>query len=316
MMHVLANIGEKPSPNYLITTFIPFFTDFTLLFMMVSGFSLCCGYYEKMKNGLITPNEFYKKRYLRILPFFALLCFIDLAMEPSWDTLAQVYANITLCFNLLPEHNITVIGVGWFLGVVFVFYMLFPFFVFMLDNRRRAWLSLLLSVVLLFIAFVRFGDPNRHNIIFDAPYFITGGIVYLYRNRLAEVGGRYKWWCAVGTVVVTILFFATRSMVSSKMISYVLELCMFTAWLTYAVGSCDCMLNNRVANYLSGISMEIYLCHMLFFRVVERMHIERFIDNVNVLYVVTFILTICGAIVFSHVVNYMLARLEKRIAVK
>lgn len=45
-MHVLANIRVKPSENYLTGELIPFFTDFTLLFMVVSGFSLCCGYYR------------------------------------------------------------------------------------------------------------------------------------------------------------------------------------------------------------------------------------------------------------------------------
>ena len=84
-MHVLSNIGVKPSDNYLTETLIPWFTDFTLMFMVVSGFSLCCGYYDRVKTGEITPNAFYKKRYMRILPFFACLCLLDLVMSPSMD---------------------------------------------------------------------------------------------------------------------------------------------------------------------------------------------------------------------------------------
>ena len=80
-MHVQVNIALKPSINYVTKDLIPFFTNFTLLFMIVSGFSLCCGYYTRIKEGTITPNAFYRKRYLRILPFFALLCLIDLAVE-------------------------------------------------------------------------------------------------------------------------------------------------------------------------------------------------------------------------------------------
>lgn len=91
-----------------------------------------------MKEGAITPNKFYQKRYFRILPYFALLCLIDFTVEPGIETFYQLFANLTLCFGLLPEHNITVIGVGWFLGVVFLFYLLFPFFVFLLDSKRRA----------------------------------------------------------------------------------------------------------------------------------------------------------------------------------
>ena len=40
LMHVLSNIGVKPSDNYLTETLIPWFTDFTLMFMVVSGFIL------------------------------------------------------------------------------------------------------------------------------------------------------------------------------------------------------------------------------------------------------------------------------------
>lgn len=84
-------------------------------------------------------NDFYKKRYTRILPFFAFLCVVDLLVSPSIGSLYEFFANITLCFGFLPNYGaITVIGVGWFLGIIFVFYMLYPFFVFLMDNKKRA----------------------------------------------------------------------------------------------------------------------------------------------------------------------------------
>ena len=65
-----------------------------------------------------------------------------------------------MCFNLLPNPNIEVIGVGWFLGTVFTFYMLFAFFTFLLDNKKRGWMVLLLSFVFCYIAIVYFGTPD------------------------------------------------------------------------------------------------------------------------------------------------------------
>ena len=59
-----------------------------------------------------------------------------------------------------------------------------------------------------------------------------------------------------------------------------------------------------MAKYLSGISMEIYLCHMMFYRVSSILHLERFIHNNDMLYVATCIATLIGAICFSHVVKY------------
>lgn len=81
LMHILANIKIKPSANYITEHLIPFFTDFTLLFMMVSGFSLCCGYYQKIKDGTITPKQFLQETLFTNFTFlcnimFARFCFI------------------------------------------------------------------------------------------------------------------------------------------------------------------------------------------------------------------------------------------------
>lgn len=305
LMHVLTNINVKPSENYLTESIIPFFTDFTLLFMVVSGFSLCCGYYTRIKEGTITPNAFYRKRYLRILPFFALLCLIDLALEPNIGSLYEAFANMTLCFGLLPpDAEIHVIGVGWFLGVVFLFYMLFPFYVFMLDNKRRAWVSFILAVIFVFISIDYYSNPGRRCMVFCAPLFIVGGIIYLYRHRLADVGKRYPLLGAIGVIALTVAFFAIREFALNGFAGYLLELALFSAWLAYAVGSKDKVLNNCVAKYLSGISMEIYLSHMLVYRAFERLHLENLITQHDLLYIVTSLLTIAGVICFAHVMKY------------
>lgn len=56
--------------------------------------------------------------------------------------------------------------------------------------------------------------------------------------------------------------------------------------------------------YLSGISMEIYLAHMVFFRVVEKLHIERIAFQPEWQYVLTCLLVIGSTIVFAHVMKY------------
>lgn len=314
LMHVLVNIKVKPSANFLTEHLIPFFTDFTLLFMVVSGFSLCCGYYQRIKDGSITPAVFYKKRYMRILPFFAVLCLIDLAVSPSIGSVYEVFANLTLCFGLLPPTTeIHVIGVGWFLGVVFLFYMLFPFFVFMLDGRRRAWFSFVVALAFAFLSIVYYGSPGKKCMIFCAPLFISGGLAYLYRKEIAGyVKSHFPLSCAV-TVVLTLCYFIFRRSIPGGIIGYAVELGLFSLWLVYAIGSADKMLNNKVVKYLSGISMEIYLAHMVVYRTVEKVHLENTISQSDVLYAVTSLLTIIGVVCFAHVMKYyVLDKLIKR----
>ena len=306
-MHVMANIAIKPSDNIVTSAVIPWFTNFTLLFMLVSAFSMCCGYYERVKSGAITPAKFYAKRYHRTWPFFAMMVCISFVMEPSWSTFCQSFADLTMCFNLLPNPEIEVIGVGWFLGTVFTFYILFPFFTFLLDNKRRGWMVLGLSLVFCYIAIVYFGTTelmvkaiDKRNIIYSAPFFISGGMIYLYRKGIKDFVEKH--WLAVLAVCIILNIAKFAFPIEG---SFILpDLVVFSAWLIYAIGAKDVVLNNRVVKYLSGISMEIYLCHMMFFRVASMLHLERFVHQQDVLYVLTCIATLVGAICFSHVVKY------------
>ena len=101
-------------------------------------------------------------------------------------------------------------------------------------------------------------------------------------------------------LVLTIL----RFVVDIKGLFILPDLLVFAAWLMYAIGSKNIVLNNKVVKYLSGISMEIYLCHMMFFRVASMFHLERSIHINDMLNVATCIATLIGAICFSHVVKY------------
>ena len=95
---------------------------------MVSAFGMCCGYYEKFKAGTINIEAFYKRRYEKLWPFFALLCILDVVISPSADSVYEIFANLTMLQGLLPNPQISVVGVSWTLAVIFVFYLLFPFF--------------------------------------------------------------------------------------------------------------------------------------------------------------------------------------------
>jgi len=207
LMHILANISPTPHLHN-ITPVIEWFTNFVFLFFIISSFSLCCGYYERIKTGSITLNCFYTKRYWRILPFFAFLSLIDIMIGFSKGSLFEAFMNCTLVFGLLPNNSLEVIGVGWFLGTVFLFYMLFPFFVFLMNSKKRAWFVLGITIIINILCqeyffteqFINF-NPGRHNILYSAPYFVIGGLLYLYRKEIHNwmniIGGWMLLFCLV-----------------------------------------------------------------------------------------------------------------------
>ncbi len=309
ILHVETN-GNFGFDGFFHTQVIPALGWPVFLFMMISGFSLCCGYYDSFRQGTITPNRFYSKRFAKIWPFFALLTLLDVVISPSIQAAGEAFANLTLCFGLLPNPNISVIGVGWTLGVIFVFYLLFPFFCFLLESKKRAWLSFALALVFRYIcrgyffdeAHVVAGFSGKQNILYCGIYFLAGGLIYLYREPLA----RLRWPAAVLSVAGVAAYFLVGSHTLVLLIT-------FTAMIVYAIGCADRrgVLNNPVTHFISGISMEIYLSHMVIFRVLEKLNLIHRFGAAS--FPVTVVLTAVGTVIFSASAKWCLAWIAKEI---
>ena len=302
MMHVFANANYKLNDN--IECIINSFTQLVYLFMIISSFSMCCGYYEKIKNNKITVNEFYKKRFSKILPFFGCLVIINILFERNIETLIEGFANFTLMFGFLPVSSLNTIGVGWFLGVVFVFYMIFPFFVFLFDNKKRAWFVFILALIFNILCpkyffTEKFGLINywaRTNFLYDFVYFCLGGILYLYRSEIKQIVSKYKIITVMGMFLITILYyFIPDGFFTIK------TLILFAFWMLVAIGINNCALNNKFLKFISTISMEIYLSHMLIFRIVEKLKLTNLFTNDYVSYLFTTVLVITVTILFAKI---------------
>lgn len=315
LMHVLAN-GEYGIGGFVFERLIPSFTNLVFLFMMVSGFGMCCGYYQKIVDQKISIEDFYKKRYIKIWPYFALLCALDFIMSPSKESMFDVFANLTLCQGLLPNAKISVIGVSWTLAVIFVFYMLFPFFCFLIGNKKRAWGVAVTALLFNWLSGVYFFDGNhivdslsvgftpRLNIVYDAIYFIAGGLIFLYRKELAEFASKHKVIAGTILLIATVVYFAVGG--------YTLMMLLFcVAALIYTIG-CNRrgVLVNPIVKFLGGISFEIYLCHMVIYRVFEKLHLVHLFGNGLLAYIFTAVAVICGSVVFSVCAKWFLNKIE------
>ena len=302
LMHVLAN-GEYELGGFVFGRLIPNFTNLVFLFMMVSGFGMCCGYYQKIVDRKISVEEFYSKRYIKIWPYFALLCALDFVISPSKNSLYEVFANLTLCQGLLPNANISVIGVSWTLAVIFVFYMLFPFFCFLLRNKKRAWGVAVAALVFNYLCGSYF-TAGRTNIVYDAVYFIAGGLIFLYRKELAEFAQKYKVIAGAILLAATVAYFVLGG-------STLTLLFFCVAALVYTLG-CNRggVLVNPVAKFLGGICFEIYLCHMVIYRVLEKLHLVHLFGNGLLAYIFTAVAVICGSVVFSVCAKWFLNKIE------
>lgn len=312
LMHIKAN-GNYEIPGFICEKFIGSLGESVYLFMIISGFSMCCGYYNRIISNQITVGEFYGKRYKKIWPYFAVLCLLDFLISPSFKALYETFADLTLCFGLLPNANISVIGVGWFLGVVFAFYLVFPFVCWLLQDKRRAWLSFAVALIFNILCQIYFFNSdhvvanfdNRSNFLYCSVYFLAGGMIFLYRETLSELSGKFRIVIFAACVISTTIFFYL-----GKSTFTLLLLC--SLLLIYAIGNYEKagILENRVTHFFSSISMEIYLCHMVMFRIVEKLHLTYIFNNEVADYIVTAVITLVFAVIFSVVMKKALPTIE------
>ena len=303
LMHVLANGGYALN-SQIANRLILSFTDLVFLFMLISGFSMCCGYYDKFVNNRIDLGKFYGKRFQKIWPYFAMLCLLDVVIAPSRESLYEAFANLTMMFGLLPDPNLSVIGVGWFLGLVFVFYMVFPFFCYLLSDRRRAWFSFAVALVLSKVCEVYF-DVGRVNLLYSGVFFLGGGLVFLYREQILVAACKFRWLLLLGCAAAAACYYALGASVPVMLVACVLL-------LAVAMGAKEKgILSNRVTEFLSNISLELYLGHMVIYRVLEKLNLLKLFGNGVVSYLVAAVATVVGTVVFAVVATWALGKAQQ-----
>lgn len=276
------------------------------LFMIISGFSLCCGYYDKILQQKISIVEFYKKRYRKILPFFTLMVLMDCIANFNINSIIEAIADISLAFALLPNASISVVGVGWFLGIVFLFYMLFPFFCFLIRNKKSAWITLgicifyNLSEQFYFLNFnhVIEGYQKHTNFLFCSMFFCIGGLIYLYRYEITEIIKNIKNIYLIFILIITIIVLINWSEITNWAQPFIC-LSLYCMWILYAISVESIILNNKVLNFIAEISLEIYLCHMFVYRIIEKLNGIYILGYGYTSYILTVFLTFIGSIIVS-----------------
>ena len=278
------------------------------VFFIISAFGLCCGYYDKILNKTFDLSFFYSRRFKKIFPFFFFLLLVDIAVAPSVRTLMEAVVEASLIFGFLPNMKLSVIGVGWVLGVVFIFYMVFPFFVFLIQDKRRAWVAFFVTLMVSIVCRVHFFSneyvlnsfAERTNFLYCAPFFLIGGILFLYRGGFFKISeNKYfqvLFFCIC--LIASILYFATPS---GRFIITYKSMVLATLWVMYAISCKHTILNSRIVTYLSSISFEIYLSHMFIYRIIERTIGLKVFGNGWMSYLFVYAIDILGCIVFIEI---------------
>lgn len=305
LVHVAVN-GNYKIDNFFFNVIVKNLSVFVELFFILSAFGMCYGYYEKIKNKEIDLNTFYKRRLVKIWPYFALIIVADLVM--SGFTKKNIFEAIldgTLLTGFLPNNHIEIAGIGWALGVIFAFYMLFPFFVFMMWNKFRAWISLIVFVLIKIIgeSYMTVDGKVVNSFFLNWFYlFIIGGLIYLYREELIRIFNKREYIL----IMLFIILFAGEVIVYNKGYSFVasqMVLGLFIIMIIYCLVERIPILGNKVLVFLGGLCLQIYLFHVAIFRGIDKIGLTHILNNEVASLVITYVLTLAVTVGVSYIVT-------------
>ena len=169
----------------------------------------------------------------------------------------------------------------------------FPVFCALIKNKYSAWCAFGISIILNFIC-ANYFNLIRHNFLYSFCYFIIGGLVYQYKDKLKKV----KWYFSVPSVLLSLFCYyiigantLTRIFVTASL-------------LIFAVSS-D-FKNIKAISFISNISMEFYLSHMALYRLIEKVHLNTVFGNGWGQYLISITLVFGSTVVFSFCVQKLI----------
>lgn len=323
-MHILANANYqyiKGWPREMIRTW----TELVYLFLIVSAFGLCCGYYDKFKSKSIDIGDFYRRRYRKIQPFFVLLIIIAIVLDSSKENIIEGFIESTLLFGFLPNNNLDLLGVSWTLGVIFVFYFFFPFYCELISNKKQSLFFLVVSLIISYScseyffssSFVINNFPARHNFLYCLPFFLCGGVFYLYRERIENLIQNYSKLFLILLLLTTALYYLIPDNIFNIDIFLIKQIVVMSFWVIYAIGGNRVVFNNRIINYLSKNSMEMYLAQMIIFRLIEKLGLLYIFGHGYSSFALVFIIEIIGLLVFIRCCKFVIEKItSSRVFIK
>lgn len=200
------------------------------LFLMVSGIGAIATY-EKSEYSYI---KFITRRYIRLAPLYIIMIFFWFAINSflsfidcSVIAFNQNHEIVPLILNILLLHGISadsvnsVVPGGWYIGTLFMLYIMFPVLLLIVKKTRQLFNNLLFGgiVVVYFISLLGREIVNSEIYLMvsnvldlkplfrSLPSFLMG--MYLYSNKEEEVfltcNKKNKFVLVIGVLLVMIL---------------------------------------------------------------------------------------------------------------
>lgn len=242
--------------------------------------------WRRRGDGLHVPlKSFYIKRALRLMPAYyavlLLLVVLDLGTiraEAPWH--AVMLTNVL--FGLVPRYEeISPVGHFWSLSVEWQFYIVWPFVVLLLSERKLLWVTISVLIVAAAKESSLLPIPDaldRMSIIDSLDSLAFGALlaIAIHRGWRPERWLWVAWPAAAVMLIAPVLYMFRRADIAGWFDAISGEaMNLFFAALVLAAsrgfgGLIGRVLDNRLLRYLGVISYGIYLYHQILIEVYWR----------------------------------------------
>lgn len=251
-------------------------------FMILSGFVLSLGYYEKIENSDFNFKRFMGRRLIKIYPLhlLCLLANIILVHDFSSHTMVCTMPSIFLIQAWFPVSDIYYGGNGlaWFLSDLLFFYLTFPLIV-KAVSKLKLRLLLILAFILLPLTLMTGMSLNTcFDVLYTCPLirlvdFFLGIVVYrIYvqlKGRFSSLSFRMKSFIELSAFVlacISVWLFVTLKIPLGGISFYWLPMSFLV--LVFALsnqngGAFTKILNNKISLRLGDLTFPFYLSHRM-----------------------------------------------------
>ena len=306
VLHHLSGVtsfpGLSPSFRMLVSQFTFFGGGAVSMFFFISGYGLMASLHKK---GKIYLDSFYKKRFLKLLPPLLIATCIFICIRMCFEHLSawNICYEMTLGNPPLPN--------SWYMYALFILYIFFHavFSICGVQGRKALnwmWIgsfAYIACILLLGWGYWWYTSVLSFNIGIEYAC-MSQGVQSFVRKKLISF--------FVGSILFLLVFifiylrFVSDGMKIASLIALNVTLPIVMVWVIQVLG----IVNLTSLKFLGGISYELYLVHVLVFKIIFTI-IPTSGKVEYLIAVFAFVLAVMIAYIYSIFINKIMKNKKK-----
>ncbi|MGF7041753.1 acyltransferase family protein [Mucilaginibacter lappiensis] len=284
------------------------------IFYILSGLTLYLVYKRSIYNSKIFLQDFFVKRLFRIFPLLWLTIILSIVVRRLTPDLLSIFCNVTGLFGIIERRSYIPQG-AWSIGNELVFYVFFPFLLFLLTYQKKFFYLACLIFFGIFLYF-SFSTLSTNDTIenqwliyinpFNQAFYFIAGILlgYLFENINIET--KYNVGILIASVIIFIaypvhgnrIFLATGF---TRILYSVLSIAICFSFYKNKIVF-PSFVHNPLAK-LGEMSYSLYLVHPIVYFAYKRVPIPKGIPYYAAVKITLLVLTIIFTFYLSGIIH-------------